>query len=110
MSFAQTALLGALAGFTICLGLPVGRLEHLGSRARVALAMFSVGVLAFLFVDVLSQAQGILGARVTDLKDGSASLATVIGFAVLLLGGFTAGSAGLALLERRTRNATRRPP
>ena len=54
MSFAQTVALGALAGFTIFLGLPVGRLQLLGSRARVALAMFSVGVLAFIFVDVLS--------------------------------------------------------
>ena len=55
MSFAQTVVLGALAGFTIYLGLPVGRLQLLGNRPRVALAMFSVGVLAFIFVDVLSQ-------------------------------------------------------
>ena len=51
MSFAQTVALGALAGFTIFLGLPVGRLQLLNSRTRVALAMFSVGVLAFIFVE-----------------------------------------------------------
>ena len=56
MSFAQTAALGALAGFTIYLGLPVGRIQILSTRARVGLAMFSVGVLAFIFVDVLSSA------------------------------------------------------
>ena len=48
MSFGETALLGALAGFTIFLGLPVGRLQLLSTRARVALAMFSVGILVFL--------------------------------------------------------------
>ena len=53
MSLAETVLLGALAGFTIYLGLPFGRLRVLGDRSRVALSMFSVGVLAFLFVDVL---------------------------------------------------------
>ena len=53
MSFSETIALGALAGFTIFLGLPFGRLELLGDRARVALAMFAVGVLAFLFVAVV---------------------------------------------------------
>src|SRR3954463_13506336 len=37
MSFTETVLLGALAGFTIYLGLPIGRLQALGSHARVAL-------------------------------------------------------------------------
>ena len=60
MSFAQTVALGALAGFTIYIGLPVGRLQLMGRRARVALAMFSVGVLAFIFVDVLSHASAIV--------------------------------------------------
>ena len=63
MSFGQTVALGALAGLTIYLGLPAGRLQLLGSRARVALAMFAVGVLAFIFVDVLSNA-GAIGLTV----------------------------------------------
>jgi ZIP family zinc transporter len=48
MTFSETVALGALAGFTIYLGLPLARLRLLGDRSRVALAMFSVGVLAFL--------------------------------------------------------------
>jgi len=52
MSFGETVLLGALAGFTIYLGLPFGRLQLVSPRARVALAMFSVGVLAFLFAEL----------------------------------------------------------
>ena len=60
MTFAQTILLGALSGLTIFLGLPVGRMQLLGSRTRVALAMFSVGILAFIFVDVLSHGLSIV--------------------------------------------------
>ncbi|MDQ2898096.1 MAG: zinc permease, partial [Actinomycetota bacterium] len=65
MSFAQTVALGALAGLTIFLGLPVGRMKLLGSRARVALAMFAVGVLAFIFVDVLSHGLSIVNDAVS---------------------------------------------
>lgn len=108
MSFAQTALLGALAGFTIFLGLPVGRLDHLSTRTRVALAMFSVGVLVFLLVDVLSHGFSISEEAVTAFKDGDGSFVRAAGLSLLLVCGFTLGSAGLGVLERRLRSA--RPP
>ena len=110
MSFAETALLGALAGFTIYLGLPVGRLELVGSRTRVALAMFSVGVLVFLLVDVLSHGFEIAEDAVTDFQAGDASFGHAAGLALLLVGGFSLGSAGLGILERRMRTATPPPP
>jgi ZIP family zinc transporter len=104
LSFAQTAALGALAGFTIYLGLPFGRLQLLGSRARVALAMFAVGVLAFIFVDVMEHAFGIVEAAVEGFKDESGSLGHAVGLAALLGGGFGVGLAGLAMTERRLRS------
>jgi len=111
LPFTQTALLGALAGFTIFLSLPVGRLDNLSSRARVALAMFSVGVLAFLFVDVLSHGAGIVEGAVNDLKAGGNDWGRAIGLTLLLAGGFTAGTAGLGLLERIMRPRSQaRPP
>ncbi len=110
MSFAQTVALGALAGFTIYLGLPVGRLQLLGARARVALAMFSVGVLAFIFVDVLSNGTQIVNAALVAVKHHHQSLAYLIWLVVLLGGGFAAGSAGLATVERKMRPAGRRTP
>jgi zinc transporter, ZIP family len=111
MSFAQTIALGALAGFTIFLGLPVGRLQLLGSRARVCLAMFSVGVLAFIFVDVLSNGLSIVDDALNSVKNHHGSLAYLIWLVVLLAAGFATGSAGLATLERRMRPASaRRPP
>ncbi len=111
MSFPQTIALGALAGLTIFLGLPVGRMQLLGSRARVALAMFAVGVLAFIFVDVLSNGLSIVDATLTAVKHHHQSLGYLIWLVVLLAAGFTLGSAGLAMLERTIRPASpKRPP
>jgi ZIP family zinc transporter len=53
MSTTQTLLLGAIAGFTIFLGLPVGRLELESKALRAALTAFSAGILVFLLWDVL---------------------------------------------------------
>jgi ZIP family zinc transporter len=110
MSFAQTVALGALAGLTIYLGLPVGRLQLLGSRARVALAMFAVGVLAFIFVDVLSNGMQIVDDTLNSVKHHHTSVAYLVWLVVLLAAGFAAGSAGLAVLERRMRPSGRRNP
>jgi zinc transporter, ZIP family len=110
VSFAQTVALGALAGFTIYLGLPVGRLQLLSRRARVALAMFSVGVLAFIFVDVLSNGIEIVNSTLHAVKHHQQSVAYLIWLVLLLGGGFAAGSAGLASIERRMRPSGRRTP
>jgi ZIP family zinc transporter len=111
VTFQETVLLGALAGFTIYLGLPFARLELLGARARVALAMFAVGVLAFLFVDIMEHGFEIVEEAVTGYKDGGQSLGRVLGLALLLGGGFAAGSAGLAALEARMRpRGAKSPP
>jgi zinc transporter, ZIP family len=110
LSFAQTIALGALAGLTIFLGLPVGRMQLLGSRARVALAMFAVGVLAFIFVDVLSSGISIVDAALDGVKHHHQSLAYLILLVVLLAGGFALGSAGLAMVERSMRPGSRPAP
>src|SRR5918911_5459381 len=108
MSLSETVLLAALAGFTIYLSLPLGRLQLLGSRTRVALAMFAVGVLAFLFVDVFEHAFEILEEPVKDVHAGDEGVGHVIGLTAVLGFGFAAGSAGPAVLQRRIR--PRSPP
>ena len=111
MSFPETALLGALAGATIFLGLPVARMRILGERQRVALAMFSVGILVFLLVDVLSHGFSISEDAVSAYHDGTGSLGRAVELALLFTGGFAVGSAGLGYLERRVRSvAPGRPP
>jgi ZIP family zinc transporter len=88
----------------------LGRLSSLGPRARVALSMFAVGVLAFLFVDVLEHGLAIVDGAVTAWKDGKEDAWRTIGLAALLGGGFLAGSAGLATLEHRFRPTRPMPP
>ena len=110
MSFPETIGLGALAGSTIFLGLPAGRLHLLGTRMRVALAMFSVGILAFIFIDVLSNGLGIVHTALEHAKHHTGSVGYLILLVVLLGGGFLLGSSGLAALERRMRPAGPRTP
>ena len=56
MSTPQILLLGAIAGATIFLGLPVGRMRSLGPNTRVGLSALATGILVFLFWDVMSNA------------------------------------------------------
>src|SRR5437763_15983511 len=72
-------------------------------RARVALAMFAVGVLSFIFVDVLSHGFEIVEEAVTKYHDNQASFGHAAGVALSVGGGFAPGSAGLATVERRMR-------
>jgi zinc transporter, ZIP family len=103
MGFTETVLLGAIAGFTIYLGLPVGRIERVDDRLRVALAMFSVGILAFIFMDVTKHGQEIVDTTLASFKNHKTGFAHVLGLFALLAAGFTAGTAGISAFERRLR-------
>ncbi|MFB7613992.1 ZIP family metal transporter [Kitasatospora sp. NPDC056181] len=89
MSGPQIALLGAIAGFTIYLGLPIGRLRNPAPRLRAGLNAVAIGILIFLLWDVLTAAweptDAALGDRhwLTAAKDG---LVLAAGLAVGLLG------------------------
>ena len=56
MSTDQILLLGALAGFTIFLGLPAGRLRNPAVGLKAFLSAAATGILLFLFWDVLTAA------------------------------------------------------
>jgi ZIP family zinc transporter len=105
MGFSETVLLGAIAGFTIYLGLPVGRIGRVDERLRVALPMFSVGILAFIFVDVTNHGQEIVATALGGFKDHRTSLLHVLGLFAMLALGFTAGTAGIATLQRSLRRS-----
>ena len=53
MSTAQTLLLGAIAGGTIFLGLPMGRVGNTSHAVKAGLTAFATGILIFLLWDVL---------------------------------------------------------
>jgi ZIP family zinc transporter len=54
MSTTQTLLLGAIAGLTIFVGLPMGRFRSTSPKLRAALSSIATGILVFLFWDVVS--------------------------------------------------------
>jgi zinc transporter, ZIP family len=109
MSFAETVALGAIAGFTIYLGLPLGRMRFLDDRLRVSLAMFSVGILAFIFMDVTKHGEQILETALGRFKDHTVSFGHMLGLFALLTVGFTIGTAGISAVERRLRTRRNRP-
>jgi ZIP family zinc transporter len=56
MSTAQTLTLGGIAGLTIFLGLPIGRMQNVSAATKAFLASTATGILIFLFWDVMTQA------------------------------------------------------
>lgn len=101
MSFPLIVLLGAIAGVTIVLGLPIGRVRAVGAAPRLVLSAASVGILLFLVWDVLSHAWEPIDAALTE-PHGAGVVAldgTVFGV------GLAVGLVGLAFLERRIRRA-----
>jgi ZIP family zinc transporter len=109
VGFSETIGLGAIAGFTIYIGLPVGRIRRVDDRLRVGLAMFSVGILAFIFMDVTSHGEEILQTALEHFKDHTASFGHLLWMFSLLAAGFATGGAGIAAVERMLR-ARRTPP
>jgi ZIP family zinc transporter len=60
MSGPETALLGAIAGLTIFLGLPMGRMHDPKPALKAALNAIAIGILVFILFDVLAKANGTL--------------------------------------------------
>jgi ZIP family zinc transporter len=100
MSTTHILVLGAVAGFTIFLGLPVGRMTNLSVSVRAALSAVATGILVFLFWDVVSA-----GVEPVEHHLEAHDWAKFAGFALLLGGGVTVGMMSLvyydAWLKRR---------
>jgi ZIP family zinc transporter len=94
MSTTQTLILGAIAGFTIFLGLPVGRMRNLSPRVGAALSAVATGILIFLFWDVISA-----GVEPVETHLEAHSWAAFLGYAALLTGGFAAGMMSLVYYD-----------
>jgi ZIP family zinc transporter len=104
MSTAQTLLLGAIAGFTILLGLPVGRLEMRSKAIRAALTAFSAGILIFLLWDVLGH-----GVEPVELAVEDHHWGRVAEIGPLLAGGLALGFMSLVYYDRWMMNKRATP-
>lgn len=78
MSGAQIALLGAIAGLTIYLGLPIGRLRNPAPRTRALLNAVATGILIFLLWDVLAHAWEPVDGALGDKHYGKALVDGVV--------------------------------
>src|SRR5918912_3429874 len=104
MSTAQILGLGAVAGLTIFIGLPIGRMHGLDARLKSFLSSTATGILLFLFWDVLSAAVDPIESALTAGRDGR-----FLWLATLLAVGFCAGLLSLVgydgWMKRRPREA-----
>jgi zinc transporter, ZIP family len=106
VSSAEIVLLGAIAGFTIYLGLPVGRIENPMPGVRALLNAVAVGILIFLLWDVLSAGIKPVEKSVVDASQKAGSWWRVLGFGGLLTATVAIGLLSLVYYDRWLRNRT----
>ena len=94
MSTGHILLLGLIAGLTIFIGLPMGRLHNVGQSFKSFLSATATGILLFLLWDVLTAAvdpvEGALNAR---------DWGQFTGYSALAFGGFAVGLLSLVYYD-----------
>jgi ZIP family zinc transporter len=96
----STLLLGFIAGVTILLGLPIGRLRSPAPTLRALLNATAIGVLLFLVWDVFSAAWAPIDDALTSAHDGKGGLGVAAGYGVLFSAGLAAGLLSLVYYEK----------
>ncbi|MCW2754693.1 MAG: zinc permease [Marmoricola sp.] len=99
MGLGETLLLGTIAGGTIILGLPIGRLQRPAPSLRALLNATAVGVLLFLVWDVLSAAWEPIDSALSAVHDSHGSLRPVFGYGSLFILGLSVGLLSLVAYE-----------
>src|SRR5215831_12429079 len=95
MSQAAAVLVGAIAGGTVFLGLPVARMRGLPKPVQGFLNAFASGILVFLLWDILSHAGGPVEAAVGGGREGQFAA-----MAVIFAAGIGIGLLGLVYFNR----------
>jgi ZIP family zinc transporter len=108
MDLPTTLLLGFIAGVTIVLGLPIGRLRRPAPGLKHFLNALTIGVLLFLVWDVLSAGWEPVDEALGAVHDHSGGLGPVFGYGALFLVGLAVGQLSLVGYDRYLRRA--RPP
>jgi zinc transporter, ZIP family len=109
MSQSQILVLGAIAGLTIFLGLPAGRLRRMSTRASVLLSAVATGILVFLLWDVLSAGiEPVEGALTAAALDHTGSWQRFLGLSAVFVGGFVLGLMSLVYYDQLVAGRRRR--
>jgi ZIP family zinc transporter len=107
VSTTQTIVLGAIAGFTIYLGLPLGRVRVGSLRTRAFLNATSAGILLFLLVEILGHATEPVEDAVKEAADGQAGWLQFIGLGLTYAIGLGVGLLSLLYLGRLWKRPSR---
>jgi len=100
MSSAQILVLGAVAGFTIFIGLPLGRVQSADAKLRAALSGLAAGILLFLLYDVLAHGVGPVEESLEEAVAEGGSWAEFVGLAGLMAAGLILGLMSLVYYDR----------
>jgi ZIP family zinc transporter len=100
VSTGRVLLLGGIAGMTILLGLPAGRLRNPAPRLRALLNAIAIGILVFLLFDVLSHANEPVEKALTDATNGDGTWWRFAGLAAVLAAGVGIGLIGLVYYDQ----------
>ena len=97
--FTQLLILGAVAGFTIFLGIPVALLHKLSARSRGFLNAVAIGIIVFLLIEVFSHASGTVEDVLKEAIQNRASINNAALFLFTFLGGLGLGLLSLVWYE-----------
>ncbi|MDQ1427045.1 MAG: zinc transporter, family, partial [Acidimicrobiaceae bacterium] len=108
MSSGNILILGAIAGLTIFLGLPLGRIRKPAPRLQAFLNASAIGVLLFLLWDVLTHGWQPVEDSMVAAQKGTESWLHFAGLAAIFAGGLAIGLVGLVYYDRYMSAAAKR--
>ncbi len=100
LPFGWTVFLGAIAGLTIFLGLPVARMRNVSPATIAALNAIAIGILVYLVVEIAGSATTPLIAAARVWHSGGAPW-SIVTLASAYVGGLFVGLVGLGILAHR---------
>jgi ZIP family zinc transporter len=112
LGFWPTVLLGAIAGLTIFLGLPIARARSLSPTTIALLNAAAVGILVYLVIEIAQNATRPLSTAVAVWHAGQSGFPFALSIAYvggLLVGLVGLGSASLQYMKRHMHDAAEHP-
>jgi ZIP family zinc transporter len=100
VSSGNILILGTIAGLTIFLGLPIGRLRNPAPRLKAFLNATAIGVLLFLLWDVLSKGWQPVTDALTAAQHDKGTWWHFVGLAAVFASCLTIGLVGLVYYDR----------
>ena len=107
MSHAAASALGAIAGATIFIGLPIGRVRGIPRTVQGFLNAVATGVLIFLLWDILTHAVDPIETALAAMHHGDRSLAALL---AIFAAGLAFGLLGLVYFNGRLFGRTKHAP